>query len=65
MIGSSVEQKVERPNPGSVEAREQGCKCPVLDNAHGLGAWGSRGEDAVFFIREGCPVHPFPEAVSD
>lgn len=45
------------PNPGSQEARDRGCQCPVLDNAHGRGAWGSEGDDAVFWIAEGCPVH--------
>jgi hypothetical protein len=45
------------PNPGSDEAREQGCNCPVIDNAHGLGAQGSRGEDAVFWMTSTCPLH--------
>jgi len=49
---------VTRPaNPGSLEAEKLGCICPVLDNAHGLGAWGSRGPDAVFWINMHCPVH--------
>jgi len=30
---------------------------PVLDNAHGRGAWGSSGDDAVFWISETCPLH--------
>lgn len=45
------------PNPGSDEARAQGCVCPVLDNAHGRGAWGSSGEDAIFVQRGDCPLH--------
>ena len=45
------------PNPGSDEARELGCRCPVLDNAHGRGAWGTSGDDAVFWISETCPLH--------
>lgn len=47
----------DRPNPGSVEAMDQGCICAVLDNAHGRGAWGTSGPDAVFWITDGCPVH--------
>ena len=45
------------PNPGSDEARELGCRCPVLDNAHGRGAWGTSGDDAVFWTSETCPLH--------
>lgn len=47
----------EQPNPGSDQAREQGCLCPVMDNARGRGAWGSEGKDAIFFIRPDCPLH--------
>lgn len=40
------------PNPGSDEAVEQGCTCPVLDNNHGRGnRFGS------FTIRMDCPLH--------
>lgn len=45
------------PNPGSDAAREQGCRCPVFDNAEGRGAWGSSGEDAIFWINGDCPLH--------
>jgi len=45
------------PNPGSDEAIELGCFCPVLDNAHGRGAWYSGGEDAVFWTNPKCPLH--------
>ena len=40
-------------NPGSDEAIEKGCTCPVLDNAHGNGARG----DPNFWISEDCPIH--------
>ncbi len=44
------------PNPGSDEARALGCRCPVLDNAHGRGfPWG--GHDPSFWIRADCPLH--------
>ena len=42
------------PNPGSSEAIAQGCRCPVLDNAHGKGYMGQLG---IFVYVEGCPVH--------
>lgn len=38
------------PNPGSDEARAQGCTCPVLDNHRGLGS-------GPFWITDGCPLH--------
>lgn len=45
------------PNPGSAEAMEKGCACPVLDNARGRGAWGTSGNGAVFCVTHGCPLH--------
>jgi len=42
------------PNPGSDEALARGCKCPVLDNHHGRGAYHREG---LFFIAGGCPLH--------
>lgn len=46
------------PNPGSDEALEQGCVCPVLDNGHGRGYMGQEG---VFTMALGCPLHDLPE----
>ena len=43
-------------NPGSPEAREQGCVCPVLDNGHGAGRGGD-GEQFGWYIRGDCPLH--------
>lgn len=44
------------PNPGSEEALDMGCRCPVLDNHHGRGfPWG--GIDPSFWISELCPIH--------
>ena len=38
--------------PGSDEAIEQGCTCPVLDNHHGAGT-----PKGLFWISAGCPIH--------
>jgi len=45
-------------NPGSDEAIEAGCSCPILDNGHGSGC-GQVGEDGkpLFWINESCPIH--------
>lgn len=51
------------PNPGSAEAIEQGCKCPILDNNHGRFApWPPDG----WWNAGNCPVHPITkDAESD
>lgn len=50
----STERKDGGPAPGSDEALKLGCKCPVLDNAHGKGYPGNPG---VYVHTEDCPVH--------
>ncbi len=42
------------PSPGSEEAADLGCTCPVLDNAHGVGYLGIPG---VFVYTKDCPLH--------
>lgn len=42
------------PNPGSTEALDLGCTCPVLDNHQGHGY---RGQAGVFIYAMNCPVH--------
>lgn len=42
------------PNPGSSEALDQGCRCPVLDNSHGIGYLGVPGRWAY---SGDCPLH--------
>lgn len=58
----------EMPNPGSDEARELGCTCPVLDNAYGKGdaVFGYTDDDGnpCFWINEKCPLHA-PRSFSD
>jgi len=44
----------KKPNPGSEEARKQGCICPVMDNEHGAGYLGNPD---MFVKIEGCPIH--------
>jgi hypothetical protein len=42
------------PPPGSPEAVELSCKCPVSDNAHGSGYMGVAG---VYVYSGDCPLH--------
>ncbi len=42
------------PRPGSVDARELGCTCPVIDNHHGEGATGPSGD---WWYNRACLVH--------
>lgn len=45
----------ETPNPGSKEAQEMGCKCPVVDNHYGKGFM-MDGEISFWYTQD-CPVH--------
>lgn len=49
------------PNPGSIEARDQGCCCPVLDNGRGKGWMGGVKDpetgETIFVITMSCPLH--------
>ena len=46
------------PPPGSPEATEQGCTCPVFDNRKGRGC-GLTDKDGkpLYYINEKCPLH--------
>lgn len=48
------------PNPGSPDAVAKGCRCAVLDNAHGRGFL-YRGE-TDFWITASCPLHGTPRS---
>lgn len=46
---------MKEPTPGSLEAVEHGCQCPVMDNARGKGV---RIHDEIqFWISSSCPLH--------
>ena len=49
--------KIKKPNPGTKEAIDAGCTCPVLDNRHGRGYMGMGGGEGIFCYSEGCPIH--------
>jgi len=46
------------PNPGSPEAKKQGCTCATQDNGNGRGC-GLKSEDGfpLFWIEPECPIH--------
>lgn len=55
-----------KPTPGSDAAISLGCKCPVLDNAHGRGYLGGvkiNGQ-TIFVYSAGCPLHHTPHPAS-
>jgi len=41
-------------NPGTQEAIDAGCKCPVTDNGYGQGYMGQAG---VFVYNMECEIH--------
>lgn len=46
--------------PGSKEAINKGCLCPILDNNNGEGAWGTQNKpdsEKLFWINSDCPLH--------
>lgn len=54
-------------NPGSDEAIEKGCRCPVMDNGHGRGCgmFDEKTGDPLFWINEGCPLHDWTNKPPD
>lgn len=49
-------------NPGSPDAVDLGCSCPVLDNSHGQGIFNGSIRDKItgevlFWINAECPLH--------
>lgn len=44
------------PNPGTPEARDAGCTCPVMDNHYGRGY---QGRPNVFVYTANCTLHGF------
>lgn len=45
----------EHPNPGSPEAVERGCTCPVIDNHYGEGT--PHRDGPRFWINWKCDLH--------
>lgn len=56
-----LNRKPKVPNPGSREAIEFGCQCPIMDNHYGAGYSGPFGvstpENPIFVMVENCPIH--------
>lgn len=47
---------IQEPTPGSVEAVNKGCLCPIMDNGHGKGV-GGNGEEYGWWVTTECPLH--------
>lgn len=52
------------PAPGSKEAIEMGCTCPVEENHHGKGYCRSPEGEILFWYNDYCPLH-FPEKAKE
>jgi len=56
LVNGNEITKSKIPNPGSDEAVEQGCTCPVSDNHYGKGfPYGETSQ--AFYISTNCPLH--------
>lgn len=49
--------------PGSKEAVEAGCTCPIMDNNHGLGF--CVDGKTYFFRDQNCPLHGWTDEEDD
>lgn len=50
--------------PGSQEAIEIGCVCPVEKNNKGAGAYRNKSGFPVFWFDKGCPIHGGADAIA-
>ena len=52
--------------PGSDAAVEDGCTCPVLDNAHGKGCgYTTQDGEPVYIVSDACKLHGAAEKFPD
>ena len=49
--------------PGSKEAVNAGCTCPVIDNCYGGGAYTQKDGTPVFWYDKSCPLHGKAEEI--
>jgi hypothetical protein len=59
---------IESRPPGSLAALSDGCKCPVLDNAHGAGLMGGLTDEygkTMYVVNYECPLHGVEEAAGE
>lgn len=47
---------IQEPTPGSDEAVNKGCVCPIIDNCYGKGVGGD-GEQHGWWVTAECPLH--------
>ena len=52
-------------NPGSKEAVEAGCLCPIIDNNKGIGAYMRADGQPVWWYNGDCPIHGEAKDVED
>jgi hypothetical protein len=53
-----------KPNPGTKEAIEAGCTCPVMDNNYGKGIPIKTKDGTIqtaYWMEDNCPLHGLPE----
>jgi hypothetical protein len=45
------------PNPGTDLARRAGCRCDMIRNGYGRGAYVSGGGEVQYDVNPKCPLH--------
>lgn len=48
---------MKHPTPGSKEAIDKGCKCPVIDNHYGKGIVMNGSDEPNFWVSGDCKTH--------
>lgn len=49
--------------PGSRDAIDAGCSCPIVNNCYGKGAYFKGDGNPVFWYNEKCPIHGKAESI--
>lgn len=64
-VEEQMKDEPKDPKPGTKDATNLGCKCPVIDNHHGKG-WGGDGHRYGWCVDGECELHRPPScAIAD
>lgn len=56
-IPNPAAESSDVPHPGTQEAIDQLCSCPILDNAYGQGYMKLKDGTVLYVMSEDCPLH--------
>jgi hypothetical protein len=56
-VGTAISDEGYQHPPGSAQAVNDGCKCPILDNRRGKGCGYDEAGNPVYWFNKDCPLH--------